>query len=228
MGLPAFHEYDPSKPLTAKYDEDDESYSDNQPSRRPSNFSNLQTTGYAAATDAYHATPGTTSLGTAAATAATTYPPQPQVGPPPSTQYSTYGNVANPSVHEQYPSINAYGDSQHPSNPQYNSAYGYDQYPSNNQSYYASAEGTYAQGQSLSADQGGTPYGHQPQTTSCKFLSCSVQSTRLCIILDILQHLTIPSRLTPAHIQLVVMLHRIRLFIIPPDDTLRLFRAICY
>jgi len=175
IGLPAFNEYDPTKPLTAKYDEEDEPYTDSHPSRRLNNFSNSQATGYtpaptsASAMNPYYSAPSVAPLGTVAAAVGSAYSPQPQTYTQQSSmQHTTYGNVANQPGHEQYPSTNVYSRNQQPPNTQYDAAFGQPQYPPNeyNQGQRAPAESTYGQGQYLSADQGGAPFSHHAQAAS--------------------------------------------------------------
>lgn len=119
IGLPAFQEYDPTKPLTARgYDDDDESYSDHQPPRRQASAYTTNSAGaYAASHPGYApAVPGTRAMDAyynapAPSTSpqpppvATGYPPQPPPHVPyPSTQYSDYSMGNAQPAHEQYPS----------------------------------------------------------------------------------------------------------------------------
>jgi SUR7/PalI family len=124
IGLPAFNEYDPSKPLTAKYDEEDDPYLDHQ-HRQPSGYSNVQGSGggyvpnpgYApaapgtSAMEAYHNTPAPLQ----APPTTTGYPPQSQTPQYPSTQYNAYDAANTQPSHNQYLSSGTYGHDQYPS-----------------------------------------------------------------------------------------------------------------
>ncbi|KAF8591951.1 pali-domain-containing protein [Ramaria rubella] len=145
-GLPAFHEYDPSKPLTAKYDEEEEPYSDNHLGRQASAYSGAggyapSHTGYTpappgtSAMDAYYNPPLPTRSPQPPA-AVTGYPPQPPAHVQyPSTQYNAYEDNVQPN-HHQYPSSNNYNHEQYPSNAVQEGGYGHQGQDS---SYYSAA-----------------------------------------------------------------------------------------
>lgn len=113
IGLPAFNEYDPSKPLTASYDEEDDPYFNHQP-RQASGYHDVQVNrgytpnpGYTpapqgtSAMDAYYNTPAQPE----APLAATGYSPQPSaLARYPSTQGNLYDASNTQPSHGQYAS----------------------------------------------------------------------------------------------------------------------------
>ncbi|KAF8486710.1 SUR7/PalI family-domain-containing protein [Gautieria morchelliformis] len=124
VGLPAFQEYDPTKPLTAKYDEEDEPYQDHQ-ARQASGYSNVQASGggYVPNHGYAPAAPGTSAMEAyyappQAPPAVAGYPPQQATAyaqyPP--TQYNAYDAANAQPSHNQYLSSETYGHGQYASN----------------------------------------------------------------------------------------------------------------
>ena len=190
IGLPAFNEYDPSKPLTSKYDEEDDPYLDQQ-RRHPSGYSNVQVGGggYAPNPGYAPAAPGTSAMEAYRNTPAppqsppidTGYPPQPPTHAQyPSTQYNAYDTANTQPSHTQYTSTQYAYDAANtqPSHTQYPStqynAYGNTQ-PSDTQ--YLSS-GAYGHDQYPSTE---GMHGHVAQNTSCKSSFCFLVLTRSLI-----------------------------------------------
>lgn len=113
VGLPAFQEYDPTRPLT-KDDWEDEPYRDNHV-RQASGYSSIQPGrgGYVSNNGYAPAAPGTSAMdayynGPAPPQAVAGYPPRPSMhGQYPSNQYSAYDAPNGQPTHDQYASHEA-------------------------------------------------------------------------------------------------------------------------